>query len=623
MIYASLIYKDLSKNQGRSKMIELKYGTRRVINFRGAKKVVGGLTEQSKISVLLYISKEFANSDKEEDLFNTVIALCKEIFECTNTTLWICKQNSLLPMKSLKESLDCSDISVNDGYFKEVFKEEKSVLVSDLSGNLDFDKNDEKTKCVMCVPVINKEEILGAISVESDTPYYYKQADLEILEALSSQLGLAMKNVRLIEGLISAKNSESKVLSQLEWDLKMGRNVQQQVVQTNISPWNGIQFSSFYEPMVEVSGDYFDVVRQGTSSTIIMVDVSGHGIPAALITMAIHHQFRRCVLSGLGLTEIMAELGRSLKPQLPESTYFTAFILRIFSDFSFAYVNGGHQNLIHFKNNGEIDFLDTKGLPLGILKLKKFDYEEKQGRVNPGEFLMLFTDGITEQKNANDEEFGTQNLIDTFLKEKAKSHNSPEATVVSNIIFNLYEAWKLHRGDKENGDDLSLVLMQCNPNINMAISHYKDALAKNKAGKYSEALESSLAAYNIEPSLKDNLLFLGKSYYNRGNYEESIKYIQEFIDSSGEDTASIHYLHGKALFKAEKFPEAKISLKKSLSIDHTFSKSSLLLARCYLKENSLPKAIRILQQGVKSTPYNDALKVSLLKLENLNLVKAS
>ena len=62
-------------------MIELKYGTRKVISFRGAKKVVGGLSDQNKIAVLLYISKEFSNVGREEDLFDTLITLCKEIFE--------------------------------------------------------------------------------------------------------------------------------------------------------------------------------------------------------------------------------------------------------------------------------------------------------------------------------------------------------------------------------------------------------------------------------------------------------------------------------------------------------------------------------------------------------------
>jgi sigma-B regulation protein RsbU (phosphoserine phosphatase) len=65
-----------------------------------------------------------------------------------------------------------------------------------------------------------------------------------------------------------------------------------------------------------------------------------------LVTMAIHHHFRRCVQSGLGLSEIMEELGESLRGQLPESTYFTAFIVRIYSDYTYGYINAGHQKML-------------------------------------------------------------------------------------------------------------------------------------------------------------------------------------------------------------------------------------------------------------------------------------
>ena len=110
-------------------------------------------------------------------------------------------------------------------------------------------------------------------------------------------------------------------------------------------------------------------------------------------------------------------------------------------------------------------------------------------------------------------------------------------------------------------------------------------------------------------------------YYNDGKYAESVKFIDEYIRTSGEDTAIIHYLYGKALFNSERLPEAKRALKKSLSCDHTFAKASLLLAKCYLKENAIPKAIKTLQQGIKSTPSNDALKVSLKKLEGINIIR--
>lgn len=602
-------------------MIELKYGTRKVVSFRGAKKVIGGLSDQNKISVLLYISKELANVGREEDLFNTVMTLCLEIFECDNTTLRLWDGEVLVPVKFIKVTTPPRrNLYPNDGYSGATFSSRKSLLLSNLKSTPQYIDEGETTSCVIVVPIMYKDEVLGTLSVESDTEFFYKNDDLEILEALGSQLALALTGVRLIEGLMTARAREAAILSQLEWDLKMGRNVQSQILENEIPPWNGIYFGTYYEPMVEVSGDYFGVVKQGNMLTAIVADVSGHGIPAALVTMAIHFQFNQCVTQGLGLTEIMEQMGEAIKPQLPESTYFTAFLVRIYADYTYAYVNGGHQHLIHFKVNGEIEDLDTRGMPLGILDVKKKDYEEKQGVLEPGEHLMIFTDGFTEQKNSNGEEFGQDRLKEIFNSVKAKLIEEKGKAFVKDIVQGILQDWKEYKGSVLNGDDLAMLLLECNTSLGTAIPLLRSAKIAARAKNLKDAYQLAMEAYRIDPSLKDNLLFMAKLFYNDKNYSESVRFFSEYIKTSGEDTAIIHYLHGKALFNADRVSEAKRSLKKSLSCDHAFAKSSLLLAKCYLKENAVPKAIKTLQQGVKSAPTNDALITSLKKLEGIGLV---
>ena len=605
-------------------MIELKYGTRKVISFRGAKKVVGGLSDQNKIAVLLYISKEFSNVGREEDLFDTLITLCKEIFECDNTTLRLWDGELLVPIKYIKETTPPRrNLLPSEGYSGQAFETKKSLIIPDLRQTPNFLDDQETTMCVLCVPITYKDDVLGTISVESDIAFFYKEDDLEILEALGAQLALALTGVRLIEGLMTARAREAAILSQLEWDLKMGRNVQSQILQHQLHPWNGIYFGTHYEPMVEVSGDYFDVVKQGNTMTAIMVDVSGHGIPAALVTMAIHFHFNRFVIQGLGLAEIMEQLGKALKPQLPESTYFTAFILRFYHDYSYSYINGGHQKVIHFKNDNTTEELDSKGVPLGILDVKKSDYEEMYGKVEPGEYMLMFTDGFTEQKDGTADEYGHSRFIDSFIKAKERLKSEKGNVFAKDIVQSVLADWKNFKGGQKNGDDLAMLLLQCNTTITDALPLVRmakvSAREKNNADAYSLALQ----AYKIDPSIKDNLLFLGKMYYNDGKYEESVKFIDEYIRTSGDDTAIIHYLYGKALFNSDRLPEAKRALKKSLSCDHTFAKASLLLAKCYLKENAIPKAIKTLQQGIKSTPSNDALKVSLKKLEGITFIRTN
>ncbi|MCE9499978.1 MAG: GAF domain-containing protein, partial [Leptospira sp.] len=179
-------------------MIEQKYGTRKVVNFRGARKVVGGLTDQNKISVLLYISKEFGSVDKQEELFGTVINLCREIFECDNTTLRLFDGELLVPVKFIKEtSPPRRNLEPGEGFSGATFASRKSLLIPDLTQTPEYLDPGESTRCAMCVPMLHKDEVMGTISVESDTEFFYKEDDLEILEALGSQLAMALTGVRL------------------------------------------------------------------------------------------------------------------------------------------------------------------------------------------------------------------------------------------------------------------------------------------------------------------------------------------------------------------------------------------------------------------------------------------
>ncbi|TGL57493.1 GAF domain-containing protein [Leptospira ognonensis] len=602
-------------------MVDFKVSKRMLVNFRGQNKVVGGLTDKDKISILLYISKEFANLDKEDQLFSKVMLICQEIFESDNTTLRLWDGEFLVPVKFVKETEPPRrNLKSGEGYSGTVFESKKSILVNDLSRSPDFIDEEEKTRSVMCVPIMQKEEILGTLAVESNRENFYLVDDLEILEALTSQLALALSGVRLIEGLVTARAREAAILNQLEWDLKMGRNVQSQILPQDLSAWNGVYFASHWEPMAEVSGDLVDIVRQGHSLTAINIDVSGHGIPAALVTMAIHHQFRRSVMAGLGLTEIMEELGENLREQLPESTYFTAFMVRIFSDYTFGYVNAGHQRMLHYKSADDAFVsYDTKGVPLGILPVRKSDYEEKQGKLDPGDFLLLISDGFSEQRNLKKEEIGAERLQSWLHDERQKLMEDGKGKVdLQRLSQNFLNRFRAYQGDAKIGDDLSYLFLYCSDSLPEASHYIQLAKQANTKMKNEDAYALASKAYSIDPSLKETLMFLGKIHYRDGNFIEAIRYLEAYLKTSGDNTASSHFMMGRAYYKAGKIAEAKRALKMSLSSDHSFSKASILLAQCYLKENAKPKAIKVLQQGVKNTPQSTELRASLIKLENLS-----
>ncbi len=460
-------------------MIEVKYGKRRVVSYRGNRQVVGGLTAKNKIDILLYISKEFANANSEDELYDRVLTICAEIFEVDNVTLRSWDGSLLRPVRFMVETEPPRRaLSEGEGYSGQVVSTRTSSLIPDLTRSPDLIDDGETTQCVVVVPILYKDTLLGTISIEKDIPYFYKDDDLEILEAMASQLGLALNEVRLIEGLIDAQK-------RINVDLKMGRIVQGQIIQSEIQPWNSVHFGSYYEPMVEVSGDYFDVIRKGNSVSILAADVSGHGVSAALVTVTIHHEFRRCVEAGMGLPEIMEELGESIRPKLPSETYFTAQIMRIYADHTYSFVNAGHNHLIKYVHADKaFEQIDAPGIPLGIMQARREDYPETFGKLNPGDILVTYTDGITEQRNEAGEEAGLERLLYWLHEQNTKHQAQAPANWddevggsfhVNKLCNGVIDSWREFVGNVPRGDDVNLIMAMCNQHIRDAQAAFKEA----------------------------------------------------------------------------------------------------------------------------------------------------
>jgi len=568
--------------------------------------IVGGLTSKNKIDILLYIAKELSNSSNQQELFDRVVALSREIFEVDNVTVRLWQRDRLVPVKFLAQTdPPRRDLKSGEGYSGAVFAEKKAMLLANLEQHPDYLDDRETTRCAMVAPILLREQSLGTIAIEKDLPHFYKKDDLEILEAMAAQLALALNEVKLVEGLMQAG-------SRIDSDLRMGRNVQSQIIPSEILPWNSLRFANYFEPMVEVSGDYFDVILSGNRLTIIIADVSGHGVPAALVTMALHFQFRRCVEQGFGLTEMMEELNESMRHRMPDGTYFTAQLVRIYGDHTFSYVNGGHMKLMHYvQKKKDFELLDTIGFPLGIIPAKRTDYEEKFSKLEQGDLLLFMTDGFYEQRNASGEETGINQVLDSFrtiLREI-----SDPGTVCSEFLT----MWKEIVESTPRDDDLTLLVVECSRNLDEAMEHYNIARKRARAGMLQEAEQSALKAYRLDSSLHDNLLFLSRLYHDQSDYENAVQFLNEYVSSSGANRPEYYHALGSLHYKKKDYGAAKREFKKAISVDHTYSRSSLMLARCYLKEGSQPKALRTLQQAVKSSPYNETIKQSLKNVEDL------
>lgn len=238
---------------------------------------------------------------------------------------------------------------------------------------------------VKASPVTNSRgEIFGAVEVFRDVTRERK-LELELIE----------KNKKMSKDLGFAKRIQEKILPTKE-------------------VFHNIIFDYIYEPSEMLSGDIFDIFYIDEDNIGIYIsDVSGHGVAAAMMTMFIRQTMRSIKEDILSPSVALSELYRRFSTlNLEVDKYFTIFY-GVFNKttYEFKYANGGH-NCIPIKfNKDEIELLEAKGFPI-VLLFDKIIYEEKTVQLEIGDSILFYTDGITESKDQEGREFGTERVLE-------------------------------------------------------------------------------------------------------------------------------------------------------------------------------------------------------------------
>jgi sigma-B regulation protein RsbU (phosphoserine phosphatase) len=254
---------------------------------------------------------------------------------------------------------------------------------------------------------------------------------------------LADPLVRVCLSELSAAQRQS-----LENDLELASTIQRGLL-PRMSLGHASWKSDFvYEPLGPVSGDYCDVIPVGDDLYFILGDVSGKGMAASLLMSSLHAIFHSLLPLNLELCELMARANRLIVESSLANQFATLICGKANSRGELEIVNAGHLPPILIKNGmkGELNF---SGLPLGMFADTVFT--SSKIKLNPGDSLLLFTDGVTEAVNELGTEFGTQGLFDSI---DGDAFTEPSA-LIRKCLARVSE----HRGNAERTDDLTVLAL--------------------------------------------------------------------------------------------------------------------------------------------------------------------
>jgi sigma-B regulation protein RsbU (phosphoserine phosphatase) len=260
------------------------------------------------------------------------------------------------------------------------------------------------TRSEMVAPIISNNEVVGVFDLESDELNAYSKDDLEVLGLLASQVAIIIEKVMLHDQLIEKQR--------LETQLEVARQVQLELLPARDPQLDGFEISAYNFPTEEVSGDYYDWVRiYDDQIGIVIADVSGKGVPAALLMAFLRASLRAATHIGYAPHISMSKVNYLLWESIERNQFVTAFYgILDAANRTIAYCNAGHNPPFLMDADGGVRFEERGGVPLGMFRDTR--YYEYFAEIEPGQVLVLYTDGATEAMNRKQEEYGRDRLVE-------------------------------------------------------------------------------------------------------------------------------------------------------------------------------------------------------------------
>jgi putative ABC transport system permease protein len=297
------------------------------------------------------------------------------------------------------------------------------------------------------VPVAVKSGISGILFVRLASGKSADARTSRLLRSVASQLALMIENSHLTDRIVEQER--------LRRELSLASEVQKRLFPEKAPDVRSAQLVGYCLPARGVGGDYYDFLRIGSDQLgIALADVAGKGIAAALLVSVVQASLRSLAEDpGISLSQLTGRINRLLCASTGPQSYATFFYARFDERTrSLNYVNGGHNPPFLLRNHqsGAIEELTAGGMIIGMFPFSQ--YEEGTVQLEPGDVLLLFTDGVSEAHNPLEEEFGEERLRDLL-----KRFGHLPAEQMSAAMLDELQRWM---ADAPQHDDLTFVLMK-------------------------------------------------------------------------------------------------------------------------------------------------------------------
>lgn len=338
-------------------------------------------------------------------------------------------------------------LKLGDGAVGWVAKTGQPLVIPDVAAERHYVNARASTRSEVVVPIVSQEKVIGVMNLESDALDAFHNRDLRVLTSFAAQAGISIQRAQLYR--------ELKEKQRLEDELRIARAIQQSFLPAASPHLPGFDLGGVNLPSKEVSGDSFDYIPITDGQLGVMIgDVSGHGVPAALILATFRASLRAEIRNNYSIVEILGKVNALLCESIEPGKFVTAVYGVLDSERSiFTYSNAGHNPPLWLRPRAKARGLSEGGLILG--SFRQATYAEARIELKPGDLLVFYTDGVTDAGLPLQEAYGTRRLIAAI-----EAHRALPARQICQDVLAEVDAYA---GEAAGDDDRTLVILKVLP----------------------------------------------------------------------------------------------------------------------------------------------------------------
>ena len=373
------------------------------------------LNTEAKLRAVINLNKALGGSVSLEEVLPKLLDGIFEMFPKADRGFVLLRdmksKRLILRSKKLRSVPEPGPIRLSVSLLQQVVLTKRGILSADAASDSQFGANNEsmidcRIRSLLCVPLVRSDDVVtGVIHVDTlDLRDSFDAKDLEVLAGIAGMASRVVEQARTYEERIGQE--------QVNRDLDLAKRVQQGLLPSKPPDVTGYQLFDFYEPAREIGGDFFDYIPlSGGRLAIVLADVSGKGVSAALVMMALSKDVRYCLASEEDLSTAVARINESFCKGGWDDRFATAIFLVLDPIAHKAkLVSAGHMPAYVRTPDGRLETHgdDTAGTPLGVVS--QAVYESIDIALPAGSVVVLYTDGISEAMDQDQRPYGMERL---------------------------------------------------------------------------------------------------------------------------------------------------------------------------------------------------------------------